>query len=132
MKAEEKQITPEPENRLSGHGYTAGQVHEIHELQKQSLKGEAEIPLIEPNNGKPENFKDSFFKNEFAGHKISKFDAVHYHVIQEQRFFDPNTGERKSTAFIQQYHKEAFDFMITNKGFGGMITHVLHDPTRKV
>jgi hypothetical protein len=130
MKTTEGSILPTPENRLQSHGYTVAQIAEIGELQRRELKGEKCIPLIDANNAKAESIQDPFFKNEFAGHKISKFEAVHFHVAQEKRFFDPYTGERASKGSVQIYPADAFDFMLKNNGYVGMITHLLHDPRK--
>lgn len=131
MKTKET-IVPEPQNTLAGHGYTLGQILEIGEIQKKAIEGNATIPLVDANNGSSESIQDQYFKQEFAGYKVSKFDAINYHVVQEKRLFDPYTGVRISKASVQIYNPVMFEFMVSNDGFAGMLTHILHNPSQKI
>lgn len=108
---------------LMGHGMSRKQLDDFHYNQIHN-----QVKKIPANRAKLIN--DKFFKEEFSDYEIAEHDAMHYHVIQEARVFDQQTGDRKTKPVIQIYNEAMFNFMTKNDGFKGMITFVIHDPQK--
>ena len=108
-------------NNHQAHGFSLNQVEEIRKKQIEKT-----VPMIAANS--IDTIIDRYWKEQYQDYKISVYDRGHYHVIQESREFDPQTGERVSFASVQIYELESFAFMKKNGGFTGMITHIIHVP----
>jgi len=112
-------------NRKQAHGLTHEEMEELHYKQ---VSGE-EIETVSSNNA-GDKISDPYFKTEFSEYEIPVHEKHIYHVAEEIRQFKTSgpTPEKTSSATLQKYTKEAYEFMKNNHGFDGKIVHILHNP----